>query len=134
MVQNFHWSKIFETSLIYISLCFRLWSFIWVNQKNENQTGLKHFHQMKIGTSEYVFTGRRGKARTLEWKHFPWGHFIEFFCPSPCLFPGWGVGDLLWLVHINETIIWLLFTHLHASKKRFDTKICILLVVSLGNI
>lgn len=55
-----------------------------------------------------------GGEKREHWNENIWGHFIEFFCPSPRLFPGWGGGgDLLWLVHINETIIWLLYICMH---------------------
>lgn len=81
------------------------------------------------------FHWEAGKSEDIGMKTFSLGTFYRVLLSKSLPFPGLGgEGDLLWLVHINETIIWLLFTHLHASKKRFDSKICILLVVSLCNI
>ncbi len=49
------WFNFFQTSFIFSSLCFRLWSNEYETMKNKNQTGLKNF-KPKINLNHNIST------------------------------------------------------------------------------
>ena len=57
------------------------------------------------------FHWEAGKSEDIGMKTFSLGTFYRVLLSKSLPFPGLGGGgDLLWLVHTNETIIWLLFS------------------------